>query len=554
MIIDVNPAFFDITGYSFGDVIGKSPNILSSGKHGSEFYQKMWQQINDNGYWQGEIWNRKKTGELYAELLSISALNNDDGNVMNYIGLFSDITNSKRQQETLELMAHYDVLTKLPNRKLFSDRFTQALAHTHRSGKLLAICFLDLDKFKPVNDNFGHDTGDQLLIEVAERIKATIREDDTISRQGGDEFALLLSDLESVEQCKAMLERIHHALSLPFQINGHTHQISASSGVTFYPSDNSDITTLIRHADQAMYQAKLMGRNRSYLFNTHDNLISIQKYHKVDRIHHALINDEFQLYYQPKVNMKNGKVYGAEALIRWNHPDNGIMMPLDFLPIIEGTDEENKLGYWVIEQALMQLNNWLKKGIHIEVSVNVSPKYLQSISFVQQLEFALKKYPQVDSKYLQLEVLETSVLNNLHDINSTLKICQQALGVTVSLDDFGTGYSSLTHLRSLSAGTIKIDQSFVRGMLDDPDDFAIIDGVLGLTTSFGKDVIAEGVETTEHGVMLLIMGCEKAQGYSIAKPMPADKFLPWLNDYRPNQAWIDCGVFQGSWHYLPKFY
>lgn len=537
-IIDVNPAFYEITGYSRDEVIGQTPKILSSGKHSSDFFSNMWKTINDKGHWQGEIWNRKKDGTLYAELLSISSIEGEDGKPEHYIGIFSDITHSKQQQETLELMAHYDVLTQLPNRVLLADRFIQALAHSKRHKTLLAVCFLDLDHFKPVNDLYGHETGDQLLVEVAERIKDSIRDEDTVSRQGGDEFILLLGDIDSYIQCEYMLKRIIKSLSQPYIIDQQKILISASIGVSLYPIDDSDLDTLMRHADLAMYQAKLAGRNCYSLFNTEKNQLDVEKTIKQKELENALINNELCLFYQPKVNMATGEVFGAEALIRWNHPEKGLVPPLQFLPIIEETALEIQVGNWVINEALQQLDNWDKQNIELEVSINISSYHLQSPSFVNNLEKALALYPQINSKQLQLEILESSALGELNLVKGILKTCTNALGVKIALDDFGTGYSSLTHLRNLPAETIKIDQTFVRDILDDPSDYAIIDSVIGLANAFNRGLIAEGVETTEHGLMLLIMGCQQAQGYGIARPMPALNIPEWLTNYIPNQQWL----------------
>ena len=541
VIVDVNPALGEITGYSREEMVGQNPRILISGKQSPEFYQNMWQAISEHGHWQGEMWNRKKGGELYAALLTISVLKDDLDKVANYVGIFTDITSSKKQQEQLQLMAHYDVLTGLPNRVLFIDRFHQAIAHSKRSENQLAICFLDLDDFKPVNDNYGHDVGDKLLIEIAKRITANIRAEDTVSRQGGDEFALLFNDIESFAQCVQTLERIYDALAQPYIIDGTPHKITASTGVTLYPSDEGDIDTLLRHADQAMYQAKLEGKHRYHLFNPEHDQRTIQKHHQLEEIEHALENNEFQLYYQPKVNMISGKVFGAEALIRWIHPERGVIRPLDFLPVIEDTELEIKVGNWVIGQALQQLEIWNKQEIEIEISVNVASYHLLSETFFAELDATLSKHPAVDSRYLQLEILESSALGDLNAIRTIIETCKEALGLNVALDDFGTGYSSLTHLRSLPVDTIKIDQSFVQDILDDPSDYAIIDGIIGLADSFSRQVIAEGVETTSHGLILLTMGCEEAQGYGIARPMPADDFPQWLSNYSPNQEWQQYG-------------
>ncbi|MBM9519996.1 EAL domain-containing protein [Desulforhopalus vacuolatus] len=541
LIVDVNPAFSQITGYSLEDSVGKPLSILKSGKQSPQFYADMWQTVTEQGYWQGEVWNRTRQGSLYAESLNISSLKNDQDKVTHYVGMFSDITKSKQQQDQLNLIAHYDVLTKLPNRVLFINRFHQSIIHSMRTGHQFAVCFLDLDDFKPVNDNYGHETGDRLLIEVAKRITACIRKEDTVSRQGGDEFAILLNDIESDSQYEKTINRIHQALALPYFLDDVQHNVTASSGVTLYPSDDGDIDTLLRHADRAMYQSKLLGKNRFQLYNPDSDQRIIRNNHQRGEIEQALDQHEFQLYYQPKVNMITGDVFGVEALIRWIHPEKGIIPPLKFLPFIEGTPLEIKVGQWVINEALRQLDVWQQQGVKLEVSVNISSNHLLSSSFVIDLEKSLEKYPSANAKYLQLEILESSALGDINTINHTIENCQKRLGVSFSLDDFGTGYSSLTHLRNLPVSTIKIDKSFVQDMLDDPSDYSIIDGVIALTKSFNRNVIAEGVETTEHGLMLLLMGCEEAQGYQIAKPMPAAALSQWLSTYIPNQEWRLCG-------------
>lgn len=537
-IVDVNPAFCDITGYSRQDVIGKNPEILHSGRHDPTFYTAIWDELREKGHWQGEVWNRKKSGEVYVEALTISQLLDDHGQVINYISVFTDITDRKKQEEKLSLMAHYDLLTGLPNRALFSDRFHQAIAYSKRTKAQLAVCFLDLDNFKPVNDNYGHDVGDQLLIEVANRITACLRDDDTVSRQGGDEFALLLNDIESYEHCKKTLDRVHHSLSLPYLVSGYYHNISVSTGVTLYPSDDSDIDTLLRHADQAMYQSKQLGRNRYQLFDTHDDQKLVKKHHQLAEIEQALANDEFILYYQPKVNMVTGEIFSVEALIRWFHPKKGLISPLSFLPLLDSTDIEIILGNWVIKQALIQLEAWNKQGITLEVSINIASHHLRSNNFFAQLEQLLAEHPAVNAHALQLEILESSALGELHATSKIIEKIKTELGVHFALDDFGTGYSSLTHLRNLSASTLKIDQSFVRDMLEDPSDYAIIEGVIGLANAFNRKLVAEGVESSDHGLMLIMMGCELAQGYGVARPMLAGDLVDWLVDYEPNQQWI----------------
>jgi diguanylate cyclase (GGDEF)-like protein len=446
----------------------------------------------------------------------------------------------QHRDSDLQRLALYDELTGIPNRTLFVDHFHSAIAHSKRANTQLAVCFLDIDNFKPINDNFGHDVGDKLLIEVAQRITASIREEDTVSRQGGDEFAILLGDIISLEQCQQSIERIYHAVTQPYLIDDDVHKITISSGITLYPTDDGDIDTLIRHADQAMYHAKLAGKHCYRVFNPlHDKRI-IQKHHQLSEIENALKTNQLTLFYQPKVNMVTGEVFGVEALIRWLHPVKGLIPPLDFLPVIEGSELETQVGDWVIEQALRQLGEWKSQSINFEVSVNISSHHLQTESFIFQLESALARHPTVDPNLLQLEILESSALGDVRTISKILESCK-ALGIHIALDDFGTGYSSLTHLRRLPVDVIKIDQSFVRDILDDPSDYAIVNGVIGLADSFNRDVIAEGVETTEHGLLLLISNCTSAQGYGIARPMPPNELLQWYSSYIPNQRWLECG-------------
>ncbi|MEE9319564.1 MAG: EAL domain-containing protein [Granulosicoccus sp.] len=452
--------------------------------------------------------------------------------------LNSVIDQQNKHQQELELIAHYDPLTRLPNRTLFTERFNKAIGHSDTTNTLLAVCFLDLDHFKPINDNFGHDVGDKLLVEVAKRIQNILRDDDTVSRQGGDEFAILLSDVMSNDECMRFLDRIHASLAEPYVIDGQAHTVSASSGTTLYPLDDSDLDTLLRHADQAMYQSKLSGRNAHHVFNPSDDERFIRKQIKLQEIELALSRDELRLYYQPKVLMRTGEVFGVEALIRWLHPDKGLISPIEFLPIIEGTELEVKIGDWVISQALLQLASWMKHEIHLEVSVNISSHHLLSDAFTRRLEQMLIDHADAPAGKFQLELLESSALGDLQAIGEIIEHCQDKLNVRIALDDFGTGYSSLAHLRNLSANTIKIDQSFVKNMLSDPSDYSIIDGLIGLADAFNRDVIAEGVETTNHGIMLMLMGCNAAQGYGIARPMPARELAEWLKSYTPNEEWL----------------
>ncbi|MEO1889128.1 MAG: EAL domain-containing protein [Cycloclasticus sp.] len=440
----------------------------------------------------------------------------------------------------LTQMAHYDVLTGLPNRALLSDRFLQAQAHAERTGTLLAVCFLDLDNFKPVNDTHGHDVGDSLLKEVAERLLNTVRKDDTVSRLGGDEFVLLLSELLTVEECQLTLDRFIHALSEPYHIAGQALNVSASIGFTLSGTANNDLDFLLRQADQAMYLSKTKGKNRYSKFDAERDQLETKKHIELSEIRQALSDKEFCLYYQPKVNMKTGKVYGAEALIRWMHPEKGLIPPFGFLPLIDGNKMEIAVGDWVISEGLRQMQAWQVVGVELEVSVNISSYHLLSRNFVETLKSLLENHSAINPANFQLEILESSVLGDIEKISDILRCCRDDLGVKIALDDFGTGYSSLTHLRQLPASTVKIDRTFIRDILEDSNDYAIVKAVVGLADSFGLHVIAEGVETSEQGLTLLEMGCVNAQGFGIAKPMPADEMPAWLADYQPNQQWMDA--------------
>ncbi|MBR9882461.1 MAG: EAL domain-containing protein [Oceanospirillales bacterium] len=528
VIIDVNEAFSRITGYSKEDVIGQSARILKSGQQDRAFYENMWNELICNGYWSGEIWNRRKSGETYPQLLTISAVSDSEGQTQNYVALFADISTLKAHEQKLEQIAHYDVLTGLPNRLLLADRLRQAMAHTDRHGDSLALLFLDLDGFKEVNDRLGHDIGDLLLIELSKLLKRALREEDTLARLGGDEFVAILPGLHDVENCLPWLERILETSSTQLMIEGHPLQVSSSIGVTFYArGDNSDADQLIRQADQAMYQAKLNGKNRYHIFDANQDRSLRHRYEEIEQIRHALAHDEFELYYQPQLNLRTGEVVGAEALIRWNHPTHGQLMPGTFLPAIETHELMVLLGEWTIEQALNQLSRWQAQGLSMVVSVNIAAVHLQHSTFIPQLQAALARHPELKPEQLELEILETSALDNMAQVSKIMHECQ-AIGVMFSLDDFGTGYSSLSYLKHLPVRTLKIDQSFVRDMLEDPDDLAILKGVLGLAEAFNLGVVAEGMESQAHGEKLLSLGCELAQGYGIARPMPADALPQWI--------------------------
>ncbi|MFA5082153.1 MAG: EAL domain-containing protein [Hydrogenophilaceae bacterium] len=535
-ILDVNPAFVAVTGYSREEVLGRNPAMLNSGHHGPEFFADMWASLLETGLWRGEVWNRRKNGELFAELLAITAVPAQGEGRGYFVGVFTDITQLKSHQQHLERIAHYDALTQLPNRVLLADRMHIALAQARRTGDLLAVCYLDLDEFKPVNDRYGHEAGDQLLVEVASRLTLGLRAGDTVARLGGDEFVLLLSGLKDVEECRRTLERLSRSVAQPYSVQGNPVELSASVGVAIFPLDETDPDTLIRHADQSMYAAKEGGRNRYHLFDPERDRRSRAQREAKSRVEEGLAHGEFRLYYQPKVDMRRGKVVGAEALIRWQHPERGLLAPSEFLSFIDETELSVAAGEWVIETALAQMEAWRKAGLILPVSVNISARHLQNPGFTDYLAKALSRHLSVPASDLELEILETSALDDLLHVTGLIEACR-LFGVTFALDDFGTGYSSLSYFKRLPAETLKIDQSFVRDMLRDSEDMAIVDGIIGLAEAFQRKVIAEGVEEVEHGILLLHLGCDLAQGYAIARPMAAEAVPAWVANWQPHESW-----------------
>ncbi|HQY76546.1 MAG TPA: MASE3 domain-containing protein [Rhodoferax sp.] len=544
-IVEVNAMFTQITGYSREEAIGRNPRILlSSGRHEKAFFAARAQALQKHGHWVGEVWNRRKNGEDFAEMLTVSVVRDPAGAVLNYVALFTDITPLKKHQDELEHIAHYDALTGMPNRVLLADRLQQAMLQSQRRNSALAVAYLDLDGFKPVNDQHGHEVGDQLLVTLSQRMKASLRESDTLARIGGDEFVALLVDIGERRDCELLLSRLLQAAATPVRVDGALLQLSASIGVTLYPQDNADADQLVRHADQAMYLAKQAGKNRFHLFDVAQDAAIQSQRESLEHIRVALDRQEFVLYYQPKVNMRTGAIIGAEALIRWQHPERGLLAPAAFLPVIEGQPISIEIGEWVIQTALAQMALWRGAGLDIGVSVNIGALQLQQTGFVARLGTLLAAHPTVPAQSLELEILETSALEDMAQISEVMHACQ-AIGVRFALDDFGTGYSSLTYLKRLPAELLKIDQSFVRDMLTDVDDLAIVKGVIGLASAFRRSVIAEGVETVAHGQTLLALGCDLAQGYGIARPMPAADLPGWARQWRPDVGWMDaadCGV------------
>ncbi len=457
--------------------------------------------------------------------------------------MFADVSEQKaaeqallQSQATLEQMAYYDALTGLPNRRLLLDRLGQAIAVADRTGTSLAVCYLDLDDFKPVNDRFGHATGDTLLQAVAQRLRTATRASDTVSRWGGDEFTLLLNGLAGTTEGEESVARILQAIAAPYQVGEHRVALSASIGVAVYPLNEVNGDTLLRNADHAMYIAKQRGRNGYQFFDPATNSISNNRKDWAARIAQALQNDELCLLYQPIVNMREGDVAGLEALVRWRHPERGLLLPSAFLPIIEGSELMRELDRWVLQRAIADLAGWFEHGLSPRLHVNLSAHSLLADDFIDGLQATFDNTPGVTGDQISLEILETAALEDLEAVTGVIRRCND-LGLRFALDDFGTGYSSLTYFRHLPADTLKIDQSFVRDMLRDQNDLRIVESVIGMARAFDRTVVAEGVESEEHGTMLLRFGCELGQGYGIARPMPSEQVAQWLQDYQHPRQW-----------------
>ncbi|WP_210545339.1 bifunctional diguanylate cyclase/phosphodiesterase [Rhodoferax sp. PAMC 29310] len=547
-IVELNDTFTAITGSSREEALGQSSEILRSGHHDDEFFGSIWREVHRRGHWQGQIWNKRKNGEIYAQRTTVSAVLYENGVAQNYVGLISDITELKRHQSELERAAHFDSLTGLPNRLLLADRLSHAMNQCQRQNHSLAVVYLDLDNIKEVNDEYGHAAGDALLIEVSRRMKIALREGDTLTRLGGDEFVAVLSNLSEPDDGIPVLERLLQAAAVPVTVSTAPDEqgekdhiivrVSASMGVTFYPQDPADADQLMRHADQAMYAAKQAGKNRYQLFDIAQDVAIQSRREGLQNIRTALDRREFVLHYQPKVNMQSGVVTSVEALIRWQHPEKGLLPPAAFLPLMAGHPISMEVGEWVIETALSQASAWLAQGLDVKVSVNLDAAQLQQSGFAERLSDILTKHPDVPQQRLGLEVLESSALEDYDRVCDAMHACH-ALGVSFALDDFGTGHSSLTYLKRLPAQTLKIDQTFVRDMLDDPSDLAIVKGVIGLAQAFGRNVVAEGVETAAQGQALLSLGCEMAQDYGIARPMPANQIPAWVTQWESKAVWTD---------------
>ncbi|MDP2154209.1 MAG: EAL domain-containing protein [Methylotenera sp.] len=532
VILNVNPAFTEITGYTAQEVIGKTPRILNSGLQDADFYKTMWDSIEVNGSWKGDIWNKRKNGEVYPEHLVVTAVKDSNGNVINFIAALTDITKNVADAKEIERLAFYDSLTGLPNRRLLMDRLNQAIAMSARSVKNGALLFIDLDHFKTLNDSMGHSYGDLLLQQVAKRLIESVREGDTVARLGGDEFVVVLESLstsltDAATQVEYVGEKILNSLSQPYQIDTYEHYTTVSIGATLFSGHGSEVEELLKQADIAMYQAKKSGRNNIRFFDpemqsTINNLAELET-----ELRKALERDQFELFYQPQVDA-NCHPVGVEALIRWQHPDRGLISPFYFIPLAEDSGLILPIGEWVLNTACKQLHQWQQHSStkDLTVSINVSAKQFRQVDFVRLVQSAVIQH-KINPSYLKLELTESILLEKIDQTIATMNTLKD-IGVQFSLDDFGTGYSSLQYLKKLPLDQLKIDQSFVRDIAEDVSDQAIVRTIIAMAQTLNLNVIAEGVETEQQRQLLEVNGCSTYQGYLFAKPMSIDQLAVFL--------------------------
>lgn len=538
-VVEANPTFCEITGFSRDELLGAVPPLLRAREHEHQLATQLADMrvaLATGGTWRGELNVARRGGEPCALQLTGTAVRDANGLLRNHVFAVADVTRVRAQLAQLQRQAHFDELTRLPNRVRLAQMLQTAMETSRREGSLLTVCYLDLDHFKPVNDRFGHEAGDRLLIEVANRMRRSLRSwaggDDVVARIGGDEFVLLLRTA-TLEESRHAVERVLGQVCQPYELGANVGavMVTASIGATVFPLDGADAETLLRHADHAMYGAKQAGRNGYLFFDAEHDRRAEARFVALGRVQEALDANEFHLYFQPKVDMRHAKVLGVEALLRWKHPEQGVISPAQFLPLTENTGLSIAVGNWVLAQGIEQLAQWLRLGLDLTVSINVSARHLQEPLFAQHLAALLSRYQAPVANHLIIEVLETAALA---DVDYTCELMQEcrALGVRFALDDFGTGYSTFTYLKRLPIDLLKIDRSFVINMLGDRQDLAIVEGVIGLSQTFGCTVVAEGVETPAQAQRLIEIGCDIGQGNGIAAAMPAEAVPGWVRDYR----------------------
>jgi len=520
----VNQAFTRLTGYTEDEVVGRNPGLLSSGRQTPDFYKQLWHSLTTDGHWQGEIWNRRKTGELFLEYLTITSIRDSEGEISHYAAIFSDITQRRQAEERLGYLATHDVLTNLANRMLFEERLTHAIVHAKRFGRKVAVMYLDLDRFKLVNDTLGHNAGDEVLKMVAERIVANVRANDTVARMGGDEFALVLEEVDDVRDVGRVARKLLDEVGRAIDIVDRQIFVTPSIGISIYPDDGTEAEDLILLADQAMYGAKSRGRNVFQFFESKMTSSAIEQLETLGELHRALEQNEFRLFYQPQYDLASGRIVGVEALLRWLHPRRGLVPPGDFIGLAERSALIVPIGRWVLHEACRQARCWLDEGFEFgRVSVNVSARQCFTDHFLSDLTTILSETA-LPAEYLQLELLESMAMNTREEIGILLRELATR-GISLAIDDFGTGYSSLVYLKDLPVDTLKIDQSFLTDCGSGSTDDAIVRAIVAMGRALGLDVVMEGVETAKQLAFLQEIGCHQGQGFLFARPQPADRLV-----------------------------
>ena len=527
----VNPAFTAITGYDVSEVLGKTPAVLSSGKQDAEFYRDMWRHLLEDGKWTGEIWNRRKNGEIYPEWLNITAIHDRQGHLQQYVCLFTDISEHKQAEEKLRYQAYHDPLTDLPNRLMYTEHLDMALPQAQRREQMCGVMMLDLDHFKNVNDTFGHEGGDKLLILVAQRLRECIRKEDTLARMGGDEFTFLLSLVDDIKDVARVAEKILASFAHPVTIDGKDLFITPSIGISLFPSDGKDAETLLKNADAAMYRAKEGGRN-AYQFYTADMNAQAQERMSLENdLRRALENGELEMYYQPKVAAKDGRIVAAEALIRWHHPTRGFVSPGEFIPLAEEDGLILPIGEWLLNEVCRQIRRWRDAGLTVPcIAVNLSGRQFQRQNLPDLLAQAIADAG-IEPGDLELELTEGTIMSNAES-NIEMLVLLKRMGMSLAIDDFGTGYSSLSYLKRFPVDVLKIDYSFVRDIVTDGNSAELVRSVIGMAHGLKLEVVAEGVETPEQLAFLRQHGCDLIQGFLFSKAVPADAFATLVREDR----------------------